>query len=672
VLTLTAATSSGAATATLTVTASGTGVSNQTAQLQLSVTQPVISLAATPATLAVSVGSNGTSTISIGRSTGYTGAVTLALDNPPSGIAGSFLPSPTTGNSSTVTLTVAGNVAPGPHTITVKGTAPGAADKTTTIALTVQASLPVGFSIGVDPVEFELPAGRGWSTHGVVTVTRANGFTGPVNVAVTPLGGSVGSIIGAAPSSIAANQVATNLLALAADGTPPGVYTANVRVTAPGFAEQNTQVRLRVSPPSTGSIQWKYCGASRVPRFFAVRDGNGAWRHIVPDGPAAATNATPATFSFSLTQSTAAVATVRLGESTSGSPLIQGFRWDVYYMTAQEITELAAQECITNPDATTRQLNGTLTGYQSFDAVVASASHRAIAFPGSTGPLSTTLSLLNVQPGPFDLFVTRSSFSNGAGAPIVAQQLILRRGLDPASGASLPALSFATDGVTPVTSVATFGNTNGETFSFISSFLTTTGLNALFHVSAPLTAISRAWYGVPGPGLQPTDLHQYVAATSNANARRAVIGYASQVSHQNVAFGPSLAPPSVTGGTGSTPPWIVRATGTLAPEYANRAALYLRETIADPRAMMIMASRGALGSGNGYDVAVPDLSAATGFTAFWNLRRGAGVRWTVTGGEGDPGSTEEVLCLQMGVCNVKPVAGAVYKSAQATGTVVVP
>lgn len=87
---------------------------------------------------------------------------------------------------------------------------------------------------------------------------------------------------------------------------------------------------------------------------------------------------------------------------------------------------------------------------------------------------------------------------------------------------------------------------------------------------------------------------------------------------------------------------------------------------------MIVASRGYLGGSGSYDIGIPDLSAATGFTAFWNARRGASLQWTVTGGEGDPGSSEEVFCMQVGICPVKAVRGAVYKSAQATGTVTVP
>ncbi|MEO7964086.1 MAG: hypothetical protein ABIT38_09280, partial [Gemmatimonadaceae bacterium] len=169
-----------------------------------------------------------------------------------------------------------------------------------------------------------------------------------------------------------------------------------------------------------------------------------------------------------------------------------------------------------------------------------------------------------------------------------------------------------------------------------------------------------------------TDLHQFVATTGTVTARRAVIGYEKRATSGNVDFGPSLTSPTFTAGVGGASPWIVRNTGTLSVGYVARASMYLRENLPDPRTMTLVATRGWLGGSNAYDVAVPDLAAATGFTAFWNFRRGASVKWTFTGGEGDAGGPYEVFCIQVGICPVKVVDGARYKSAQATGTVTVP
>ena len=668
-LNLTSVSTAAAGTSTLTISASGTGVSTQTATVQLILSQPTITLGLTPTTLAVQAGLTGLTTLSIVRSAGFTGAVTLTLDNPPAGITGTFNASPTAASSSVLTVSVASSVAAGPYTLTIKGTAAGAADKTVTVALTVTAAGLVGFSVSVDPVEFELPAGRGWAAYGIASIQRLNGFTGPVTVTVQGL--SFPAVVAPTPATIVAGQTATNLFALAVDNATPGLYTGTVRVSAPGFADQAATVRFRVSLPSTGNITWNFCRADRTPRYFAIRDGSGAWQHVVPDGPASPTTALPSKYSFSIAQSTASVALVWSGEKTSASPLIEGHHWNVFYLTRQEVIDLAAEECITSRETSTRTASGSLTGYQSFDAVVASAGRRAWAFAGSTGPLTTTLSMQNLPPGPFDLFVSRTNFSAGPNNPIAVQSFVLRRGIDPAAGGTIPAMSFATEGAAPATAALTFANTNGEQFGNTMTFNTADGLVGLASATGFYTLGARTWYGVPTTRLIAGDLHQVIATTTNATARRQIIHYSRDVVARTLTFGAPLSLPTVT--SAFTPPWVLRAAGTLGPDYTSRVSVYYRETIPDPRTMTIVATRGFLGGTTQYDVPIPDLAGTTGFTAFWNLRRGAAVRWTVTGGQGATGDLlTDLFCTNVGYCPVKAVDGATYLSAQATGTVTVP
>lgn len=666
-LTLTAVASAVAATTTITITAQGSGVTTQTAQATVVLTQPAIAISATPATLSITAGLTGQTTVSIGRSTGFTGAVTLVLDAPPAGFTGSFNASPTTAGSSVLTLSVVASVAPGSYPVTIKGSAAGAVDKTASLTITVVGALPLAFTGTVDPVEMELPAGRGWTTSGVVSVQRVGGYTGPVAVSVQGL--SFPAAVGVTPATIAPGQTLSNVLGLAVDNAAPGVYSGTVRLTAAGYAEQSIPIRVRVSAPSTGNITWSFCRADRVPRYFAVRDGTGAWQHIVPNGPAGATAQTPATYSFSISQSTASVAMVWLGEKTSASTIIEGFHWNVFYMTRQEIVDLAAQECITNRDVSSREATGSVTGYQSFDAIIASMSRNALASVGSTGPLTTTLSARNVPAGPFDLMLTRANFAQGGFFPVV-QSMILKRGLNPAAGGSVGALTFATDGFAPATGALTFENTGGESFTNTMTFMTADGLNAWIVAAGVFANTTRTWYGVPAARQVAGDLHQIVASTQSTTARRQVIHFAKDVSTKSVGFGPALSQPTVTAVLST--PWVVRAAGTLGSDYTTRVAVYYREQQADPRTLTIVATRGFLGGQTQYDVSVPDLSAATGFTAFWNMRRGALVRWIVTGGEGSVGDQNDVPCTLTGYCPVKAVDGATYRSAQATGTVTIP
>lgn len=668
-LTLSAVASAAPGVATVTVTATGGGVSTQSASVQLTVTQPSIALQVTPAALNISAGQTGQATISIGRSTGFIGAVSLSLDAPPAGITASFNASPTTGNSSVATLSVASTVAPGVYPLTVKGTAVGAQDRTVTLSLTVVASLPIGFTGVVDPVEFELPAGRGWNTSGIVTIQRAAGFTGVVNVSVQGL--SLPALVGVTPATLAANQTVANTLALTIDGGAPGVYSGVVRLTAAGFAEQQIPIRVRISAPSAGSIKWSFCNGVRNPRYLAVRDGNGSWQHIVADGPWGATQTTPATYSFNINSATASVAIVRLGEKTSGNNITEGFYWNIFHLTRQELLDLAAEECSTNRDAASRRFSGTVTGYQSFDQIIPSVSRLGLANVGSTGPLTTTLSGQNIDSGPFDLMLSRSRVIAAQGPDPSVISMVLRRGIDPAPGATLPAVDFATEAFAPASATVAFGNTNGEGFTHVNTFRTSDGLNAWLAVSGQFLQTSRPWWGIPANRQQAGDLHQVTATTASTTARRQVIHFSRDVQATTLNFGTPLSLPTVTGAF--TPAGGINFAGTLGPDYTSRVAMYFRDGTVDPRTGTIVATRGFLGGQTQYDVPWPNLTGLSGFTQFWMPRRGATARWTVTGGEGSTGDLlVDASCIIQGYCPVRPVNGATYKSAQATGTVVIP
>lgn len=124
---------------TLTVRGTATGQDPKTATLTLTVTAPAGSYTLAAANVSVQQGASGTSAITITR-TNFTGAVTLELVSPPTGVTGTFNPNNTTGNTSTLTLNVGAAVATGTHTLTVRGTATGQDPKTATLTLTVTQS----------------------------------------------------------------------------------------------------------------------------------------------------------------------------------------------------------------------------------------------------------------------------------------------------------------------------------------------------------------------------------------------------------------------------------------------------------------------------------------------------------------------------------------------------
>ena len=124
----------------LTVRATGSGVNDATAPFALTVTAVAAgsyTLALNPATLSLARGASGNTTVGITRTEGFTGAVQLSVEGAPTGVTTAFNPGSATGATSTLTVTVAAGAPTGNHTLTIKGTAAGQPDRTTTLQLTV-------------------------------------------------------------------------------------------------------------------------------------------------------------------------------------------------------------------------------------------------------------------------------------------------------------------------------------------------------------------------------------------------------------------------------------------------------------------------------------------------------------------------------------------------------
>jgi xyloglucan-specific exo-beta-1,4-glucanase len=141
VLTITCSSTATLGAATVTITATGGGLA-RTTTISLTVAQPQtqdFSLAANPTSLTVNRGANGTSTIAITRTGGFTGAVALSAGGLPSGVSASFNPASATGTSSVLTLTASGAATLGAATVTVTGTG-GGLTRTASINLMVNDS----------------------------------------------------------------------------------------------------------------------------------------------------------------------------------------------------------------------------------------------------------------------------------------------------------------------------------------------------------------------------------------------------------------------------------------------------------------------------------------------------------------------------------------------------
>jgi kumamolisin len=145
-LTLTASATATTGTATVTITGtSGSLLATTTLALTVNASQtPNFTIGASPASLTVVQGANGTSTITITSQNSFSSATTLTATGLPSGVTAAFSPNPVTppangSVNSTLTLTASATAATGTATVTVTGTS-GTLNHSTTIALTVSSS----------------------------------------------------------------------------------------------------------------------------------------------------------------------------------------------------------------------------------------------------------------------------------------------------------------------------------------------------------------------------------------------------------------------------------------------------------------------------------------------------------------------------------------------------
>lgn len=149
VLTLTVGSGVTAGNYTITVTGTAQGIAPVNSTLALTVTAatvPGFTMSVNPNVLSVDRGTTGQVTVTVTRTGGFTGPVTLSPSGQPLQTTVAFSQNPVTGNSATVTFSVGAGTALGAHTITIQGTATGVGTAQVTITLTVTAP-PTGGSV---------------------------------------------------------------------------------------------------------------------------------------------------------------------------------------------------------------------------------------------------------------------------------------------------------------------------------------------------------------------------------------------------------------------------------------------------------------------------------------------------------------------------------------------
>src|SRR5438128_1313941 len=242
----------------LTVAGAGSA-GNRSTPLTLTVNAaPDYALSVAPTALTIAQGANGTTTVTITR-TSFTDAVTLSLGNAPTGVTGSFNPAAPTGTNSTLTVSVGAAVAPGVYNLTVDGTAT-AGNRSTPLTLTVSAA--PDYTLSLSPATLTIAEGATGPT--TVTITRTN-FTGAVTLSLgSAPAGVTGSFDPGTPTGTSSTltvsvgpAVATGVYNLTVNGNgSPGNRSTPLTLTvsvAPDFTLSLSPAALTVDPGATGT-----------------------------------------------------------------------------------------------------------------------------------------------------------------------------------------------------------------------------------------------------------------------------------------------------------------------------------------------------------------------------------------------------------------------------------
>lgn len=604
---------------------------------------PTLTLTVGTAALTLVQGATGTVDVTIARGGGFTGAVTVTAEGLPAGTtvqAATIAAGATTG---TVTLTAGAASPVATATFTLRATGTGVTAATGQSSLTITAATTPTFTMAVAPTPLTIVSGQqGTAT---VTVTRGGGFAG--NVVLTNTS-PAGITVTAQPATITATQ--STLTVAVAGGTAPGNYAVTLRGNAAGLAERTTTLTVTVTAPGggggNGNVAWTFCPASGLPLWVAAQDGNGAWTRVTGAGNV---------YTFQVSANRGGIAYV-LAEGA-------GTVTQVFYGTQQELTARGTQLC---PNAgATKTVNGSFSSLAILTQGYAALGN---AFASATGP-TTTFQLQNVVPGALDLIAARSTITVGpGGAGFTLDRLLTRRGVNAADGSTMAALDMnGAESFAPATATLTLNGANGEWTAIANGYLTTANSSsfATYFFDAGATGTTRTLYGVPANKQIAGDLHfMNVSAVpsldpSNTATRNVGILFGA-MGNKTVTFGPALTVPTITT-LGTAPYARLQAAYPVQAQYHRYWLADFQQTGSN-RHMQVHMTNGWLGSGAGStaQLAIPDLSAVTGWNNAWGLLAGVSAHWTVTATGWDGNA---------GILSTPYVDGASYLSATKQGDV---
>jgi hypothetical protein len=557
--------------------------------------------------LNVTQGQSGTLLLTLARKNGFSGPVDLLIEGAPAGVTVTCTPStiPVGAASSSLEVAVARTAVAATYSLTVRGRASGVSDQIATFSLTV--GVAGAYTISVSPANVSVPQGSSVASN--VSILRTGGFSDAVALTVSGAPAGVTAVV--SPASLSGAATTATLTITAAANAAVGNYSLIAHGSAAGLNEQTATLPVQLTAAASGtSVTLKYCD-SNLPIWFAIQNEGGAWTRVA--GSAG---------SFTFTVSTrGAIATVTSGDGVYETRII--------YASGAELTAIgqASVASCTHPGQGSKSLRGSVANIATTQTADISM---ADAFATVIGTGSNAFILTQVPDVPADLIAVRQNIPSGL--TLMTDKVIVRRGVNLPTGATMPTLDFAaSEAIAPANANLTLSNVGGDSVFVLSGFLTATNSSATITQAFGTTQF--VFSGLPTSQLIAGDV-QFVAAAALSptafNSDREVFAFTHSITDQTLALGPALASPAISTVSAAAPRQL-RAQLAVQTAYPNNVEVDFLAHSSGPIQFVALSMTAAYlgGSASSWDVTIPDLSAA-GYDASWGLPASTPVSWTVT------------------------------------------
>ena len=550
-------------------------------------------LSLSDASVTVGQGKKDTITVSLAR-TDFTKEITLSVDGAPAGLTVLLLPKivPGVAQTSAIEITVSPTAALATTTLTVRAIAEGLTERTASVVVVVG----VTGSYTLSAQGFPATAAQGGSAIGAVIVVRSGGHADNVTLAATGLPSGVTASFAASPTTTAS----TSLTLTAAVAAAPGSYPITITGTAAGLASQTTQVSLTViAAPATASLSMPFC-ASSIPVWFAYQNQGYPWQMLTPVN---------GVYTF---QATAALSVAYAYVTNTSS--VNESNLNVLNATRTELAGQTDRDCA-GPKSLTGTVSGATAGQSVRIALGAAVTTATAATPG--------FSLTGVANRALDLVATKGAISTTASnLQVTPDMLLLQRGLNPVSGASLGSLDFGAQGFAPASSSLTIANTfPGDNINIGNTFFSSSDSYGVMHAFQPTTT-SNTLYSMPAARFLAGDLHELLIETyqTGFSSGRLSVLYVGAISNRTETLAPNLSTPSISVIT-TSPYTRFRGLLPVQAEYPSAARFIFFQDggSAADRLVYVVASAGYLGAtpASNWDVSIPEFGAVAGLNNSW-------------------------------------------------------